>query len=299
MRRFGVVALLGAGVGLVSAQGTSTTLTGFATTDGPSPTWTPNAICSAGSTYGGPAPYGGVFEDTLGVFYELQCGYVFSGSTYYDTTGTPAGALGTTGQGIASCFYGCSNRPECIGFVYTSTSQTQTGGAGKCYNYLNGTQGTLSPATVQINSQSVYGSAFIIQGSPGTLCPLYDGQYFTDSQGITYLVSCGYLPNTAISGGSTPQSTTTLNNIQSCLAACDAAGTAVCNHAAYSYGAPNGAEPSPFSVAHAFGTCTFFTGTPTSSGGGSAKYAMMVRTTVPATVCVFPLALSSHVTNSH
>lgn len=297
MRRFGVVAVLGAGIGLVSAQvttitTTSTTLTGFPASDGPSPTWTPAATCSQGSTYGGPAPYGGVFEDTFGTFYEMQCGYVFSGSTYYDTNGAVTGAMGTSGQGIATCFYGCSQRPECIGFVYTYTSQSQTAGAGRCYNFLNGTQGTLSPASAQINGQNVYGSAFVIQGSPGTLCPLYDGQYYTDSNGITYLISCGYQPNTVVGGGSTPQSTTLVNNIQSCISACDAAGTGVCNHAAYSYAAPTGAEPSPFTNPHAYGSCTFFTGTPTPSGGGSAKYAMMARTTAPATtVRTTPLAV--------
>ena len=279
MRRFGVLALLGAGIELVAAQA-STTLAA-SPTFAPTQTWNPAATCSLGSTYPGPAPYGGVFEDTLGVFYEMQCGYVFSGTTYYETVGgTPVGSLGTTGQGIASCFYGCSNRPECIGILFTYTSQSATAGAGKCYNYLNGTQGTLSPATGQIGGQNVYGSAFIIQGSPGLLCPMYDGQTYTDNQGITYLVQCGYQPNTAIGGGSTPKSTTTVQNIQSCLSACDAAGTAMCDHAAYMYSAPNAAEPSPFSAPHAFGTCTMFTGTATPTGGGSARYMMVSRTTV-------------------
>lgn len=285
IRRFGVLALLGAGIEYVSAQ--STTLAASPSVL-PTQTWAPAAVCSQGNNYPGPAPYGGVYEDPLGVFYQVACGYRFSATTFYDPAGQNADkAQGTTGQGIVTCFWGCSQRPECMGFIYTGTVTGVNAGSGRCYNILNGTQGTLGPASGQFNAQDVYASGYIIQGSPGTLCPLYDGQYFTDNQGITYLVMCGYQPNTAVGGGSTPMSTTQVNNIQSCLSACDAAGTNVCNHAAYSYsatsvgGAAGSAEPAPYTatVGHAFGSCTFFTGTPTPTGGGSAKYAALVRST--------------------
>jgi hypothetical protein len=92
-------------------------------------------------------------------------------------------------------------------------------------------------------------------------------------------------------------STTQVANIQSCLSACDAAGTNVCNHAAYSYsatsvgGAAGSAEPAPYTstIGHAYGSCTMFTGTPTPTGAGQARYAVVVRSTAaaaqPVTVC--------------
>ena len=293
MRRFGVLALLGAGIEFVAGQ--STTLAASPSVL-PTSTWAPAPVCSNGNSWPGPAPYGGVYEDPLGVFYQVECGYTFNPiGNYYDTIGQPGtgpggtggAAQGTTSQGMVTCFWGCSQRPECMGFIYTGTVTGTNAGVGRCYNLLNGTQGGLTAASAQLNGQPVYASAFILQGSPGTLCPLYDGQYFTDAQGITYLVKCGYQPNTAVGGGSTPLSTTQVNNIQSCLSACDAAGTNVCDHAAYSYsatsvgGAAGSAEPAPYTVSagHAFGSCTMFTGTPTPTGAGQAKYAVVVRST--------------------
>ena len=295
MRRFGVLALLGAGIELVSAQ---TTTLGASPSILPTSTWAPAPVCSQGNSWGGPAPYGGVYEDPLGTFYQVECGYQFSGLTFYDTAGynlnangyTGAGQ-GTTAQGIVTCFWGCSQRPECIGFTYAGTvNAAANSGSGVCYNYLNGTQGTLAPAAGNLNGNPVYASGLILQGSPGTLCPLYDGNYFTDGGGTKYLISCGYRPNTAIGGGSTPMSTTMVNNAQSCLSACGAAGTAACNHAAYSYSAPapTSAEPAPYTNAHAFGSCTFFIGTPTPSGAGQAKYAMYARSTPAVTTTTTP-----------
>ena len=69
---------------------------------------------------------------------------------------------------------------------------------------------------------------------------------------------------------------------QSCLSACDAAGTN-CGHAVYSY-ATSTAEPAPITaVNHVFGICTFLTGTPTASGGPNLDYAIAIKTGVTVT----------------
>ena len=282
LRRFGVIALLGATFfSLASAQ--STTLAAY-TSYVPTQTWAPNAVCSAGSSYGGPAPYGGIYEDPFGTFFEMQCGYAFAGTTYYDDNNAQVFS-GTTSQGIVTCFYACSARIGCMGFTYTFTSQSQGAvGAGRCFHFFNGTQGALSPNSGQITAagtaQNIYGAAYIVQSSPGTLCPFYDEQYFTDAQGITYFVQCGYQAATT-AGAGVPQSTTSVQNIQSCLSACDAAGSAVCNHAAYSYSAT--AEPNPYTAVGRVpnGLCTFLNGNPTPTGGGQAHYAMVRRTVAP------------------
>ena len=282
MRRFGVIALLGARIAFVSAQVTTTSTTTLAasTTYIPQQSWTPNAVCSAGSSYGGPAPYGGIYKDEFGTFFDMQCGYAFTGTTYIDTS---TGYVGTFAQGIATCFYGCSERPGCMGFTYTGTvagtaANMWSGSSGRCFHFFNGTQGSLVANSGQLVSQQIYGAAYIVQAAPGTLCPFYDQQYFTDFNGITYFVQCGYQPNVA-AGFGTARVTSTVANIQSCLASCDAAGSAMCNHAAYSY--IQTAEPSPYTASHTLGLCTLFTGVPSASGAGQARYAMVVRTASP------------------
>jgi hypothetical protein len=78
MRRCGVIALLGAALlDFVAAQGTTTTL-GASTTYVPTQTWTPNAVCSAGSN---PVanPGGGVYTDDFGSYWEMGCGQQFAG----------------------------------------------------------------------------------------------------------------------------------------------------------------------------------------------------------------------------
>ena len=107
VRRPGVFALWAATfLSLTSAQ--STTL-GVSTTYVPTATWRPNAVCTQGSSYGGPAPYGGVYQDFYGAFWEVQCGYGWSSTNYMDG-GAIAAPIGTYGQGIATCFMGCDSR---------------------------------------------------------------------------------------------------------------------------------------------------------------------------------------------
>jgi len=277
MRRFGVVALLGASLlEFASAQGTTTTL-GVSTTYVPTAAWSPAPVCSAGSSSG--TAQGGVYQDESGNFYEMQCGPNYSGTNYYDLTAGNPVFVGTTGQGIGSCFWGCSQRPSCMGFTYTgvvgSNVYPWTGSSGRCYHYLNNTQGTLQGNAASLGGQTVYGSAYLLQAYPGTLCPAYDGQTFADSWGGSYAVSCAAQPATTTAGGSVPKSTTVVQNIQSCLSACDAAGTAVCNHVAYSYAAI--AEPSPYRASHTFGSCTMFTGTATATNAGAARYMYAVQ----------------------
>ena len=276
-RRFRVIAVLG--VTFIDFVYSQTTTLGVSTTYNPTNSWAAAPTCSLGSGYGGPAPYGGYYQDQFGQYYEMQCGYAFSGTTYYDGT-----YVGTTGQGVNTCFFGCSQRAGCMGFTYSYTSQsTGNTGAGRCFHFFNGTQGTLGPATGVLIDQAVYGSAYLLQAAPGAVCPYYDGQTFNDFNGVSYSAMCGYRAATTTAGaaqGAVPVATTLVPNIQSCLSACDVAGTTSCGHAAYSY-TPI-AEPAGYTNPHNFGQCTFFTGTPTPSGGGSAHYHLVMRVTSAA-----------------
>ncbi|KAK3722887.1 hypothetical protein LTR37_002032 [Vermiconidia calcicola] len=275
MWRSGVVALLGASfLACVSAQ-VSRTL-GAYTSYTPTATWAPAPVCSQGSN---PAlsPGGGVYQDEFGAYYEMQCGQQFSGTNYYDNT-----FAGTNAQGIGSCFYGCSKRPGCMGFTYTGTvvgtSYNWQGSSGRCYHFFNNTQGTLGPATQQLGGQNVYGAAYLLQASPDTICPFYDGQTFTDNWGVAYNVRCGYGAATTAGAGTVVRSTA-VANVQSCLSACDAAGTASCNHAVYSHNFV--AEPNPYRGGQANALCTFLTGTPTPTGDGTGKFAYVARAALP------------------
>ena len=120
MQWLAVIALLGAT--LVShVAGQATTLSAY-TSYVPTNTWVPQAQCSQAG--GG---NGGYYQDTIGTFWEVQCGQQFSGPTYYDNN-----YVGTSSQGIAACFWGCSNRIGCAAFTYTGTVSSATAGSGRC-----------------------------------------------------------------------------------------------------------------------------------------------------------------------
>lgn len=95
MQRLGVVAFRAvAFVVLVQAQYTTPGLTTSAplsasTTYTPTNVWAPNPTCSAGSSavaqnggYGG-----GVYRDDYGTYWEVGCGYNWSGTTYMENPG--------------------------------------------------------------------------------------------------------------------------------------------------------------------------------------------------------------------
>ncbi|KAI7471965.1 hypothetical protein KC367_g4425 [Hortaea werneckii] len=185
----------------------------------PTNTWTiPNGACSVGmgaaaatATAGG---QGGVYQDRYGGYWEMDCGYYFSGSTYWD------GAYqGTNGIGVYSCFNGCANRPGCVGFTYYGTSTGPTTGGGRCFHFYNGQQGNLNYNTTYLypdaGTYSLFGSAYLLQASENLLCPTYNGTYFLDAQGQAYYILCGY--------GSTSQyQNTAARDGPACLALCDA-----------------------------------------------------------------------------
>lgn len=138
MRRIAALALVaGRLLASVSAQSTtiSRTLSALQTYQ-PTNTWTvPNGACSVGmgaaaatATAGG---QGGVYQDRYGGYWEMDCGYYFSGSPYYD-----GAYVGTNGIGVYSCFNGCANRPGCVGFTYYGTSTGPATGAGRCLYVL-------------------------------------------------------------------------------------------------------------------------------------------------------------------
>jgi hypothetical protein len=122
-------------VGFTSAQSTSTTLSAY-TSYVPTDTWTiASGTCATGmgaavAATATAGAQGGVFEDKFGNFWEMECGYYFSGTTYY--ANVAAGAIGTSGQGIYACFDGCANRINCVGFSYYGTVTGATAGSGKC-----------------------------------------------------------------------------------------------------------------------------------------------------------------------
>ncbi|KAI7550479.1 hypothetical protein KC317_g14262, partial [Hortaea werneckii] len=166
---------------------------------------------AATATAGG---QGGVYQDRYGGYWEMDCGYYFSGSPYYD------GAYqGTNGIGVYSCFNGCANRPGCVGFTYYGTSTGPTTGGGRCFHFYNGQQGNLNYNTTYLfpdaGTYSLFGSAYLLQASENLLCPTYNGTYFLDAQGQAYYILCGY--------GSTSQyQNTAARDGPACLALCDA-----------------------------------------------------------------------------
>ena len=71
---------------------------------------------------------GGVYQDLFGTFWEFDCGYSYTGGTYYDGT-----FVGTYGNGVLTCFYGCSNRIGCMGFSHAGTQGSSPDvGSGGC-----------------------------------------------------------------------------------------------------------------------------------------------------------------------
>lgn len=122
MRRPGVVVLLAASL-IDHASAQATTLSA-STSYVPTNTWVPQAACSQAA----PGGAGGYYQDTIGTYWEVQCGQAFTGTTYYDNNAY----VGTNAQGIAACFWGCSNRIGCVGFTYTGTVSSSTAGSGRC-----------------------------------------------------------------------------------------------------------------------------------------------------------------------
>lgn len=274
-------------IGVVRAQGTTTTLAAF-TSYSPTAAWSPVPTCSQGST---PAsnPGGGVYTDEFGNYWAVTCGAAFQNTVYYDNK-----AIAVNNQGIGPCFYGCALRPECVGFTFAgsvgSSAYPWTGSnAGRCYHYLNGTQGALAPQA-QIGTLNVYGSAYLLQAAPGLLCPFYDNQVFNDNWGESYNVKCGYEPVTLNAGnGGQVLTQSAVPNVQSCLSACDAftttatitrpnsqvvTSTQSCVLIGYSY--QPSAEPSSYRNDHSSGICAIMTGSavPTNTGSiGPYMYA--------------------------
>ncbi|KAI7389162.1 hypothetical protein KC328_g8590 [Hortaea werneckii] len=165
---------------------------------------------AATATAGG---QGGVYQDRYGGYWEMDCGYYFSGSPYYDGV-----YQGTNGIGVFSCFNGCANRPGCVGFTYFGSSTGATTGSGRCFHFFNGQQGSLTynPSYQFPDAGNpLFGSGYLLQANENLLCPTYNGTYYLDAQGQTYYILCGY--------GST---STYQNNAgrdgRDCLQQCDA-----------------------------------------------------------------------------
>lgn len=125
---------------LVYGQQTVTTLTiSQGTSYFPTNTWTipvSTASCAAGATAGAVQAYnspavGGTFQDINGNYWEIQCGYDYTGTTLYPGDGTTG--TGTFGQGLYACFQGCAKRPGCMGFVFYGYSYSKTTGTGRCW----------------------------------------------------------------------------------------------------------------------------------------------------------------------
>lgn len=121
MWRYGAVALLGAA--LIDVAAAQATTLSASTSYVPTNTWVPQAQCSQA---GGGA--GGYYQDSIGTYWEVQCAQAFSGTTYYDN----GAYVGTNGQGIGACFWGCSNRIGCVGFTYTGSVTSANVGSGRC-----------------------------------------------------------------------------------------------------------------------------------------------------------------------
>jgi hypothetical protein len=65
---------------------------------------------------------GGIFTDSLGAVWEVQCAKGLSGYSFWDD--------GTKGQGVYACFKACDNRPQCTGFVYVGNAGNGVGDTG-------------------------------------------------------------------------------------------------------------------------------------------------------------------------
>jgi len=155
-------------------------------------------------------------------------------------------------------------------------------------HFLNNTQGALY-TNANLGGQAVYAAAYLLQASPGTLCPFYDGKSFTSNTGVLYTIRCGYQGKV---GGGYPYasalSTTSVRNYMSCINACDAAGITSCGHVNFQY--RTAAEPAIGDTAQStYGMCTFISGYATPSGGPAAggtaaRYAMAIKATAASTV---------------
>ncbi|KAK6390721.1 hypothetical protein LTR65_005325 [Meristemomyces frigidus] len=174
MRRFGVLAFVAGLLSFAFAQTESTAIAGGATTTRstslaaattyqPTNTWTiASGACSVGMDSAAAATatagaQGGVFLDKYGGYWEMDCGYQFTGTTYYDSNNY----VGSNNGGV---------------------------------NFLTGTQGTLTYNTSAVlgTSATLYGSGYMLQANPNLLCPTYNGTYYIDPNNVAYYVLCGF-----------------------------------------------------------------------------------------------------------
>ncbi|KAK4547046.1 hypothetical protein LTR36_001267 [Oleoguttula mirabilis] len=205
MRRFGVLAFVAGLLSFAFAQTESTAIAGGATTTRstslaaattyqPTNTWTiASGACSVGMDSAAAATatagaQGGVFLDKYGGYWEMDCGYQFTGTTYYDSNNY----VGSNNGGV---------------------------------NFLTGTQGTLTYNTSAVlgTSATLYGSGYMLQANPNLLCPTYNGTYYIDPNNVAYYVLCGF--NAAVyntPADAVPGSQTTGADARSCLTQCDA-----------------------------------------------------------------------------
>ncbi|KAK5676194.1 hypothetical protein LTS10_011006 [Elasticomyces elasticus] len=286
MPRSGALAFVAAlAAGLATAQSVTTTLSAGTTYEptvpwtiagGPSPTTAP---CAAGAVQtAGPAGYygGGVYTDKYGDFWEMDCDYSFSGTTYYDGT-----FAGTNGQGVVACFNGCANRLQCAGFSYYGNAMGNTTGSGRCFHFYTGQQGTLSyTPNLQIAAAAapLYGSGYILQKNAAYFfCPAQNNTYYTDPNGKFYYVLCGYDVTNGGSGSVNGAPSGSVSSMQQCFINCDAAGALGCTSFSYKYFGSEAAGGTS-------GTCYYHLGgIPLAVNPATLAYASQVAT-IPASV---------------
>ncbi|KAI7325644.1 hypothetical protein KC315_g7835 [Hortaea werneckii] len=258
----------------------STTLSAY-TSYQPTNTWTINSgSCASGmgpaaatATAGG---QGGVYTDIYNSYWEMDCDYAFSGADNYDgaTTGSGTGSLGVYG-----CFNGCAQRPNCIGFSYYGTQSEPARGAGRCYFYGSGQQGDLvySPTAgaPQATTTPIYGSAYLIQGSPVNMCPYWHNQYYVDSSNVTYYIMCGSdgTGNQTYDGSLQTSYTGTSYSWLTCLQSCSSSGISDCSGVTYKY---TGLTTNPTIQ------CSYRRGRITPDGSPYGRVAIAIVTTLPS-----------------
>ncbi|KAK4955888.1 hypothetical protein LTR10_006827 [Elasticomyces elasticus] len=286
MRRSGALAFVAAlAAGLATAQSVTTTLSAGTTyqptvpwtiAGGPSPT---TGACSAGAVQtAGPAGYygGGVYTDKYGDFWEMDCDYSFSSTTYYDGT-----FVGTNALGVVACFNGCAGRIQCVGFSYYGNAFGNSSGSGRCFHFYTGQQGTLAYTPGQLiagYASPLYGSGYLLQkNSAAFFCPTQNNTYYTDASGKFYYILCGYDVTNGGSGVVNGGPSGAVPNMQQCMINCDAAGAAGCTSFSYKYA---GAEVNGGTS----GTCYYHIGgIPLAVNPATLAYASQV-TAIPSSV---------------
>lgn len=85
----------------------------------------PGATASPGATVG--LYGGGTYQDPYGDYWEVDCGYLFNSTTYYEYP-----LPGTRSQGMYACFNGCAARPNCVAFNFYGYQTGPHSGGGLC-----------------------------------------------------------------------------------------------------------------------------------------------------------------------